>query len=100
MLRVLVYKVLSTVKGIDALSLGPQDLAASMGYLGQPNATSVVEAINKLEDACVRHGVALGGSVPDRAAAKILESRGWRLFTGPADVQVLIQAANAFAMPA
>jgi hypothetical protein len=42
----------------------------------------------------VRHGVALGTSVPDFATAESLMPRGYKSFTGPSDFEPVIRAAQ------
>ena len=49
------------VPGIDAVLIGPYDLSASMGLLGQTSAPEVVEAIARIRHAC------LGATIPHGA---------------------------------
>ena len=48
------------VEGIDAVFIGPSDLSASMGYLGQPDHPQVVEAIEGAIKICQKANVAAG----------------------------------------
>lgn len=41
------------VPGVDAIFIGPYDLSASMGRLGQTSAPEVVEAIGRVRHACI-----------------------------------------------
>ena len=48
------------VEGIDSVFIGPYDLSASMGRMGEVDHPDVVAAIEKVGDACRRKGIALG----------------------------------------
>ena len=49
-----------SVEGIDATFIGPSDLSASLGLMGQPFHPKVIQAIEKVLDACLSSGVAAG----------------------------------------
>eukprot|EP01124_Arcella_intermedia_P005411 TRINITY_DN1319_c0_g1_i1.p2 TRINITY_DN1319_c0_g1~~TRINITY_DN1319_c0_g1_i1.p2 ORF type:complete len:171 (+),score=24.12 TRINITY_DN1319_c0_g1_i1:359-871(+) len=90
--------IVQSVAGrVDALTVGPADLAASMGHLGDPGHPDVVGAIEKVEGIAARYGVPFGGSVGSRAEAQGLMAKGWRFFTGPADFQSIYAAVKSFA---
>jgi 4-hydroxy-2-oxoheptanedioate aldolase len=38
-------EAIAAVEGVDAVFIGPADLSASMGFIGQPNHPEVVEAV-------------------------------------------------------
>ena len=48
------------VDGIDAVFIGPYDLSASMGLMGQVDHPEVVEAIDRVGRACQQRDIALG----------------------------------------
>ena len=48
------------VEGIDSVFIGPYDLSASMGRMGEVDHPDVVAAIEKVGDACKGKGIALG----------------------------------------
>jgi 2-keto-3-deoxy-L-rhamnonate aldolase RhmA len=48
------------VDGIDAVFIGPYDLSASMGRMGEVDHPEVVEAIERVGDACRQNKIALG----------------------------------------
>ena len=90
-----VDKILADTKGkVHGITMGPQDLAASLGKLGQPGDPLVQEHIRMFEEGARRHGVPLGTSVPDFAAAEKLMDKGYRFFTGPSDFEPVIRAAR------
>lgn len=49
-----------SVPGVDVAFIGPYDLAASMGLVGQPSHPKVLEAIDKVIHACHQAGVISG----------------------------------------
>ena len=49
-----------SVPGIDATFIGPYDLSASMGFAGQLDHPDLLEAQQKLVDACKEHNVPAG----------------------------------------
>ncbi len=48
------------VKGIDSVFIGPYDLSASMGFMGQPSHPQVISAIKTIKEKCVKAGVPWG----------------------------------------
>jgi 4-hydroxy-2-oxoheptanedioate aldolase len=55
------------LKGLDAIFIGPEDLAQRMGYLGKSSAEPVQEAIKKTYDICKSKNVPIGiteGGIP------------------------------------
>src|SRR5262249_5083042 len=48
------------VEGIDAVLIGPYDLSASLGRLGQVDHPDVVQAIDRVTEVCLQNGVRLG----------------------------------------
>jgi 2-dehydro-3-deoxyglucarate aldolase/4-hydroxy-2-oxoheptanedioate aldolase len=51
---------LLSVPKIDAVMIGPADLSISLGVAGQFEHPTLVAAIEKIRDACKRHGIAPG----------------------------------------
>ncbi|MDB5458629.1 MAG: 4-hydroxy-2-oxo-heptane,7-dioate aldolase [Caulobacteraceae bacterium] len=85
------------VEGVDGVFIGPNDLAASLGYMGQPGHPEVIAAI---EDALVRLkaiGKPSGILTPDPVfAARCLELGS--LFTAVgSDIGVLVRGTEALA---
>jgi 2-keto-3-deoxy-L-rhamnonate aldolase RhmA len=48
------------VKGIDAIFIGPYDLSASMGYIGQPDHHEVLSVIELVKNKCRATGIPYG----------------------------------------
>jgi 2-dehydro-3-deoxyglucarate aldolase len=66
-----------SVEGIDATIIGPYDLSASMGYPGEFNREDVVNSIEVVKNACIRHkkpyGFHIVDSDPENTLKKIKE---------------------------
>ncbi|MGP1355080.1 aldolase/citrate lyase family protein [Roseicyclus sp.] len=70
---------IATTPGIDAILIGPNDLAASMGLPGQPRHADVVAAVDDIATRVRGHGLAFGLPVDASTAAHWAE-RGARIF--------------------
>ncbi|KKL57569.1 hypothetical protein LCGC14_2234100 [marine sediment metagenome] len=53
-------EAIAAVDGVDAVFIGPSDLAASMGYLGKSTAPEVVEAVGHAAERILAAGKAVG----------------------------------------
>ena len=82
------------VEGIDAVLIGPYDLSASYGKMGQLEDPTVVDAIGHVTSTCQKAGIPLGifGITPD-AVAPYME-QGYRLIVAGVDTLLLGQAAT------
>ena len=82
------------VEGIDAVQLGPYDLSASMGKMGQVDDPEVVEAIEHVIRTCLAADIPVGWfSVAAETVAPYLE-RGCTLMTTGVDTLMLAGAAK------
>ena len=82
-------------EGVDGVFIGPADLSASMGYVGNPGHPEVQRAI---EDAIVRvarAGKAAGILTPDAALAKRYLALGATFVAVGLDTVLLVRATNA-----
>lgn len=83
------------VEGVDGVFIGPADLAADMGHLGNPGAPEVQEAI---DDALARirgAGRAAGILSTERAQAQGYAARGVEFLAVGSDVGTLIAGLKA-----
>jgi 2-dehydro-3-deoxyglucarate aldolase len=65
---------IAAVPGIDGLFIGPSDLAAGFGHLGEPNHPEVQAAMKRVFDCAVQHGKPVGILAPvDADARRYLE---------------------------
>ncbi len=83
-----------SVPGIDCVLVGPYDLSASLGRLGQVNHPEVIDAIGRVTRACQEAGVRLGifGASPDAVRPYI--EQGFTLIAVGGDTLMLGQAAK------
>jgi 4-hydroxy-2-oxoheptanedioate aldolase len=86
---------LVSVRGLDAVFIGPFDLSKTLGVAGQTKHPLVVECFEKVIDACNRHGVAPGVHLHDLAQAKEWIARGMRFVGLKNDFRYLMESMTA-----
>lgn len=77
------------VEGIDGVFIGPADLAADLGHIGQPGAPEVVNAIDDALGKIIKSGKAAGILTSDERQAKRYIEMGARFVAVGTDVGVL-----------
>jgi len=77
------------VEGVDGVFLGPSDLAAAYGHLGNPGHPDVQSVIEKGIATIVRHGKAAGILTPDELLAKRYLSLGAQFVAVGLEARVL-----------
>jgi 2-keto-3-deoxy-L-rhamnonate aldolase RhmA len=82
------------VEGIDAVLIGPYDLSASLGRLGQVDHPDVVQAIDRVTEVCLQTGVRLGIFGVSVEAVKPYVAKGYTLIVAGVDTLLLGQAAS------
>jgi 2-dehydro-3-deoxyglucarate aldolase len=82
------------VEGIDAVLVGPYDLAASLGKMGQIDDPAVVDAIEHVTKTCQAAGIPLGYFSASAAALRPMIARGYTLITAGVDTLFLAGAAQ------
>ena len=87
---------IAAVDGIDALLIGPNDLAVSLGYTGDVENPAVIAAIDKVAEAARRHGKIFGIHGPDPLMERYL-SKDLRLIMSKLDINVLLGAMGEIA---
>ncbi|QRG07021.1 HpcH/HpaI aldolase/citrate lyase family protein [Xanthobacter dioxanivorans] len=85
---------IAAVEGVDGVFLGPSDLAASLGHLGQPGHADVQAA---LEDAARR--ILAAGKAPGILATAAVDARrylgwGYRFVAAGVDLALLLKGAQ------
>jgi len=83
------------VPGVDAVLLGPYDLSASLGKMGQIDAPEVVAAIGRVTEACRAVGMPLGHFGVTAAAVRPFIARGYTLLVAGVDTLYLANGAKA-----
>ena len=84
-------------EGIDGIFIGPSDLAASMGLLGQPNHTDVVDTVLRCVAVAKSAGVKVGLNAFDPLLARRYIEAGTDFVLVGADVQLLARGSEKLA---
>jgi 2-keto-3-deoxy-L-rhamnonate aldolase RhmA len=82
------------VPGVDAVLLGPYDLAASLGKMGQVEDPVVTAAIERVTRACLGAGMPLGFFGVSAAAVRPYIERGYTLIVAGVDTVFMAGAAR------
>lgn len=85
---------IADVDGVDAVFIGPADLAASMGRLGQPEHPDVVHTIENALGTIVAHGKAAGVNAFNDTIARRYVAAGASFVLVGADVALLARGAE------
>ena len=80
---------IAKVSGIDGVLLGPYDLSASLGKMGQVNDPVVTGAIDQVTDTCRGAGLPLGYFGVDASAVRPYMERGYTLIVAGVDTLLL-----------
>ena len=80
---------IAAIDGVDLLFVGPADLSQALGVLGQLDHETVWAAIDRVADACRRHGKAWGIVPAGPAYADRCAEKGCRMLTFGSDVAAL-----------
>jgi 4-hydroxy-2-oxoheptanedioate aldolase len=85
---------IAAVDGVDALFVGPSDLAATMGYIGRPSEAAVQAAIATVPAAARRAGKATGILAPVEAEARRYIEAGYTMVGIGTDQGLLARASD------
>ena len=88
---------IANVDGVDGVFIGPADLSAALGHLGDPGAPAVQEAINAALDAIARAKKASGILMSDPTLAQQYLDRGCGFVAVGVDTSLLAQATRDLA---
>src|SRR5262249_34358187 len=88
-----------SVPGIDAIFVGPNDLAASLRDADgtPPSKQRMEDVLGRIREAAARNGVPCGLHVysPDQAKRRIAE--GWLFLAGGSELKFMLQGAGDLA---
>lgn len=84
---------LLSVPGIDAVMVGPADLSISLGVPGEFQHPVMVEAMEKIRDSCIRHGIAPGTQTRSLPLAQFWLERGMRFLGCSSETGMLMERA-------
>jgi 2-keto-3-deoxy-L-rhamnonate aldolase RhmA len=87
-------EAIARVPGVDAVLLGPYDLAASLGRMGRVDDPAVVEAIEHVTRTCLAAGMPLGYFGVTAEAVRPYVARGYTLIVAGVDTLLLGSAAR------
>ncbi len=87
-------EAIAQVAGVDAVLVGPNDLAASLGHQGDLAHPEVAAAIDRVTEVCRRVGMPLGIFGMNPAAVKPYLDRGYTLIVCGVDTVLLDTAAR------
>lgn len=85
---------IAAVEGIDALFIGPADLAASLGHLGNPGHLEVQAAISRAQQAIALAGKPAGIFALSPADAKARCAQGFSFVSIGTDIGLLARGAE------
>ena len=88
---------IAAVDGVDGVFVGPSDLAASMGLLGQQTHPDVVAAVHRAFDAVIAASKPVGVNAFDPDAAEAYLEAGASFVLVGADVALLARGSEALA---
>ena len=88
---------IASVEGVDGVFIGPVDLSASMGYLGQPGHPEVRSAVESAIARILAAGKAPGVLTVDETLARRYIELGARIVAVGVEATMLAQAARALA---
>lgn len=88
---------IAAVDGVDGVFVGPSDLAASLGLLGQQTHPDVVAAVHRAFDGVAAAGTPVGVNAFDPAAAQAYIDAGASFVLVGADVALLARGSEALA---
>ncbi|MDQ0314462.1 HpcH/HpaI aldolase family protein [Amorphus orientalis] len=85
---------IAAVKGVDGVFIGPSDLSASMGYLGQPGAEPVQDAIRSAAGRIAATGKASGILATKAEDALRYRDWGYKFVAAGVDTGLMMGAAR------
>lgn len=88
---------IAAVDGVDAVFIGPSDLAASLGHLGQQNHPEVVDAVRRTIAAVQGEDTFVGVNAFDPAGAEAYVEAGVDFIAVGADVAMLARSSEQLA---
>jgi 2-keto-3-deoxy-L-rhamnonate aldolase RhmA len=87
-------EAIAQVEGVDAVLVGPYDLSASMGRMGEVTHAEVQQAIGRVTAVCKQYGVALGAFGVSASAVLPYIERGYTLIVAGVDTLMLSAGAR------
>lgn len=82
------------IKDVDAILIGPYDLSANLGHMGEIDHPEVISAIEKVEQACKQANVKLGYFGVNAASVLPYKEKGFTLLTIGVDSIFVLNGAQ------
>ena len=82
------------VEGIDSVFIGPYDLSASMGRMGEVDHPDVIAAIDTVFEACKKQGLAIGYFGVDADSVKAYIEKGSHFICAGVDAGFVVRGAQ------
>ena len=81
-----------SVKGIDAILIGPYDLSASLGLTGKIKSQSFQKIINNIKSKCKKHKIPCGIHViePSLSSIRKYSNKGFKFLPYSLDTNVIL----------
>ena len=86
-------EAIASTPGVDVLLIGPNDLSISMGIPGEYESDAFKNAVQRIVDACQKHGVAIGTLGMSGPAMKHWYDLGFRFLLCNSDSNMIAEAA-------
>jgi 2-keto-3-deoxy-L-rhamnonate aldolase RhmA len=87
-------KEIGSVEGVDALFVGPYDLATSMGHLANPSHPEVIAAIDKVLAAAKAIGKPVGTVSQGPGDARKRFDMGYRFVSVGSEISTMVRACE------
>lgn len=88
---------IASVPGIDGVFIGPADLSASLGHIGNPAHPEVQDAIKSAVDRLTKVGKPAGILTPNEAEARRYIEWGYKFVAVGSDLGIMAKGADALA---
>jgi 4-hydroxy-2-oxoheptanedioate aldolase len=90
-------EAIASVPGIDGVFIGPADLSASLGHIGNPGHPEVQDAIKSAVDRLTKLGKPAGILTPNEAEARRYIEWGYTFVAVGSDLGIMAKGADALA---
>ena len=85
---------IAALEDLDAIFIGPYDLSANLGFIGQTKHPEVVSAIQKVERVCKKENIKLGYFGVDAESVRPYIDKGFTLITVGVDSLLLLDSTQ------
>ncbi len=85
---------IAAIEGVDAILIGPYDLSANLGHSGEVEHPEVINAIEKVVQACQKENVKLGYFGVNVEAVRPYIDKGFTLITVGVDSLLILNSAQ------